>query len=155
MPSEEVAKPEEAIEPPSIRFSHKLHYDHVTCLGCHLDAEESASAGQPTLDDCLDCHDGIQSEAPEDQVEEKKLNWFIEQDMEIPWPTPAKLLSGIIFSHKVHVWDGELACEDCHEEIAETSSLPDRKGFKYDHAMCGDCHEVDETGEVCLMCHPR
>ncbi|MDP3937968.1 MAG: cytochrome c3 family protein, partial [Deltaproteobacteria bacterium] len=154
-PTEPSAEPEDALVPPTIRFSHKLHAEQSTCLACHLDAEEGKSAGQPSLEDCTDCHDGVQSEAPEDQIEEEKLAYFVERDMEIEWPRPALLLSGIIFSHQVHVVEGELDCGDCHEDIAETSTLPDRTNFKYDHGVCGDCHEVDETDEVCLLCHPR
>ena len=120
-----------------------------------MEAEEGRSAGQPTLEDCTDCHDGMQSDAPEDLIEEKKLEYYIDRDMEIPWPRPALLLTGIKFSHQVHVFEGELECEDCHEDIVETDTLPDRTGFEYDHVVCGDCHEVDVTGEVCLMCHPR
>ena len=86
---------------------------------------------------------------------EEKLAYYVDRDLEIPWPRPALLLPGIIFSHQVHVVEGELDCEDCHEDIIDTSTLPDRTNFKYEHAACGDCHEVQETGDVCLMCHPR
>ena len=67
-----------------MRFSHKAHFEDATCEACHLYVEELASAGRPTLEDCLDCHDGIQSEDPEDIAEEKKLEAYAEEEKEIP-----------------------------------------------------------------------
>jgi len=171
--------PEETAPPaplrPQIRFSHKLHDEQAECAGCHTTVQEQAEAGVPKLSDCLDCHDGMQSEKPEDQVEEKKLEIYAAGKREIQWRRSAYMVPDIKFSHKVHVVEGELACKDCHGDIAQTDALPKTPAFPYTHQLCGECHEVEKTdveevavtedavgGEVaeedqgeCRMCHQR
>lgn len=148
---EEKGKP---VDPP-IRFSHRLHVEQATCLACHATYEEEADAGKPTLADCLDCHDGMQSEKPEDQAEEMKLEYYANLDKEIPWPYVGSLAPGTYFSHKVHVVDGELDCADCHGDIAETDALPTKPAYAYDHTLCGECHDTEEDKTACRTCHPR
>ncbi|MFQ5457731.1 MAG: cytochrome c3 family protein [Myxococcota bacterium] len=140
---------------PRIRFSHRLHGEVVTCLGCHTTVEEEDAAGTPTLEDCLDCHDGMQSTAPENVREEEKLEFYASAEREIAWKYSARLPKGLFFSHQVHVVEAEAECEDCHGEIAETDALPKKPAIPYTHTLCGDCHEVSEAVGSCRMCHPR
>lgn len=140
---------------PKIRFSHKAHVEEATCLACHATYEEEADAGEPTLDDCLDCHGGMQSTKPADQAEERKLNYYANLNKQIPWPSVGMLAPATYFSHKVHIVEGELSCEDCHGDIAETESLPTKPAYAYNHELCGQCHDTEEDKSGCRMCHPR
>ena len=140
---------------PSIRFSHKLHGEQAECAGCHATVSEEAKAGTPKLADCLDCHDGMQSEKPEDQAEEKKLEIYAAAKREIPWPRVAQILSSNQFSHKVHVVDGELECSECHGDIAQTDTLPTKTPVPFNHELCGQCHEVQAQEGQCRDCHVR
>ena len=140
---------------PEIRFSHQLHDEEATCTACHQTAETEDAAGRPTLEDCMECHDEMLSEAQEDRDEETKLQIYVKTGGEIPWPEPAALPAGLLFSHVFHVVEEEFECDDCHEEIAYTDALPKEPSVPYDHTLCSDCHETEESGGDCRLCHPR
>jgi len=141
-PTEETGPPDPLR--PQIRFSHKLHGEQAECVGCHATVEEQADAGVPKLSDCLDCHDGMQSEKPEDQVEEKKLDVYAAAKREIQWRRSAYMAPGVKFSHKVHIVEAELDCKDCHGDIAQTNTLPRTPAIPYTHELCGECHDVEK-----------
>jgi len=171
--------PEEPTPPdplrPRIRFSHKLHSEQAECEGCHTTVKEGEKAGTSKLADCLDCHDGMQSESPENQAEEKKLEIYAAGKREIQWRRSACLAPGVKFSHKVHIVEAELDCKDCHGDIAKTDALPKAPAIPYTHQLCGECHEVEkkevekvavkedavreevaeEENVDCRMCHQR
>lgn len=140
---------------PQIRFSHRAHFEDVTCEGCHTTVETEDRAGSPTLEDCLDCHDGMQSTQPRDQREEEKLEFYAATEREIPWPKPTTLPRGVFFSHRIHVIEAEAECDDCHVDIAETDTLPRKPAIPYNHTLCGDCHETEAAIGACRLCHPR
>jgi len=55
------------------------------------------------------------------------------------------------FSHELHAKDNEIACLDCHGDVAtstdaETRHLPDVE-------VCGQCHEPEVAGTACGTCH--
>lgn len=68
-------------------------------------------------------------------------------------PMPVRGLvqsSELEFDHVLHVEDVEVACEDCHAGVSESTTglddlLPDKN-------VCADCHEVDDE-EECGTCH--
>lgn len=53
------------------------------------------------------------------------------------------------FSHRLHVLDNEMACEDCHTTVMSGSfnarAIPD-------HEICIQCHETDDETN-CATCH--
>lgn len=53
------------------------------------------------------------------------------------------------FSHKLHVAENEIACEDCHA-AGEEGKMANPSMDK-----CGECHEIDmdNPSDDCLMCH--
>jgi len=57
--------------------------------------------------------------------------------------------SDLIFSHKYHVQDEELACSDCHD--GAKTSITGKDDLLAKEAVCRDCHEEDDT--ECSMCH--
>ena len=138
-----------------MRFSHKAHFEDATCAACHLYAEELAAAGRPTLEDCVDCHDGIQSEKPDDIREEEKLEVYMEEEKEIPWVQLPPLTADIYFSHRRHVAVAKekIECEVCHGDMAETVTLPSARPVAFTMNWCMDCHEKEHASNDCIGCH--
>lgn len=54
------------------------------------------------------------------------------------------------FSHKFHVDEQGIACEDCHNTVRASTSLS--KKLLGDHASCQTCHEEQLTND-CAFCH--
>ena len=143
--------PEPRAQP--MRFSHKAHFEDATCEACHLYVMEYPAAGVPSLEDCIDCHDGIQSEDPEDAQEEEKLEVYMEEEREIAWALLPPLPSHTYFSHLRHASIEEIECAECHGDIAETAALPERPPYEFTMNWCMDCHEEHEASNDCLICH--
>jgi len=144
----------EAPEQP-MRFSHKAHFEETTCEGCHLYVLEMPSAGYTKISDCIDCHDGYQSEGEADRKEEDKLTKYAEEEVEIPWVHLPRLTADIYFSHRMHAGLGEkpLECKSCHGDIGKSESLPPGRPFAFTMDFCVDCHEKRRASTDCLDCH--
>ena len=56
----------------------------------------------------------------------------------------------IKFSHQLHINDVEVACEDCHTGVMESTSLSDR--LLPEKAVCSDCHDTEDD-KNCGTCH--
>ncbi|MDP3939201.1 MAG: cytochrome c3 family protein [Deltaproteobacteria bacterium] len=136
-----------------MRFSHKAHFEESTCEGCHVYVMEHGAAGTPTLENCLDCHDGLQSEKAEDQKEEEKLVVYEEEEREIPWAPFPRLASHVFFSHRRHAAVSEIECATCHEDIAESLTLPGNPPYEFTMKWCLACHEEQEASTDCVACH--
>lgn len=54
------------------------------------------------------------------------------------------------FSHKFHVDEQGIACEDCHNAVKESKALSEN--LLGDHASCQTCHEEQLTND-CAFCH--
>jgi hypothetical protein len=134
-------------------FSHKAHFEQSTCEGCHLYVMEMAAAGAPTLEECVDCHDGPQSEEPKYVAEEKKFEVYLQEDREIPWVRLPPLAPFTYFSHLRHASIEEIECEVCHGDIGKSDSLPPAPMHTYTMNWCIDCHEEQEASIDCLICH--
>lgn len=138
-----------------MRFSHKAHFEEATCEACHLYVMELPSAGEPRLADCMDCHDGMQSEEPRNVKEEEKLVEYMDEDKEIPWIRLPPLTSDIYFSHRRHAALGEdkIDCKVCHGNIGKSDSLPAKRAEAFTMNWCLDCHEKRRASLDCLDCH--
>ncbi len=63
-----------------------------------------------------------------------------------------KVRDSILFSHRQHVKDEQLQCEECHADIVndterKVQAIPGKQA-------CADCHEVEDE-ESCGECHRR
>ncbi len=57
-----------AVGPQPVAFSHKTHAENnIKCVDCHKGAEKKWTAGLPTLEDCMLCHQTIATDHPEVQ----------------------------------------------------------------------------------------
>jgi hypothetical protein len=138
---------------PAMRFSHKAHEKEAECGACHAYADTLASAGVPTLADCLDCHEGVQSKDPDGKREEAKLEIYAKANREIPWTRLPPLTPDTYFSHQRHVAVSKIKCSVCHGAIAKTDALPTSRPIRFTMDWCMHCHEKRSASVDCLDCH--
>ncbi len=145
------SRPAAATQP--MRLDHAAHGKKVKCAGCHPYATKLASAGSPTLADCLDCHEGTQSKTPEGKREEAKLDAYAKSKKEIPWVRITSLAPHTFFSHRRHAAVAKIGCATCHGAIAQTTSLPSKLEIPFTMSFCVGCHERQKASVDCLACH--
>lgn len=105
-----------------IDFNHALHNDLVDdgCQSCHFFREDGSYSGVPKLAQCIDCHEDINGEDPE---EEKFYNEYVLPYREVPWRVYSRQPDCVFFSHAAHVISGQMDCVSCHGHIGESTSL--------------------------------
>jgi len=105
-----------------VAFNHALHNEEVDdgCESCHFFREDGTYSGVPKLAQCIDCHEEVNGEDPE---EAKFVNEFVAKDREVPWLIYSRQPQNVFFSHVAHVQKGEMECVTCHGHIGESESL--------------------------------
>jgi len=166
-----------------IQFNHALHNELVDdgCESCHFFRDDGTYSGVPKLAQCIDCHDEILGESPE---EEKFYTQYVEKDREVPWLVYSRQPDCVFFSHVAHVKMGKMDCVTCHGHIGESERLKTYQanritgisrdiwghniaGFKknsWDRMKMDDCSECHQRENVnqnsvqtlkggCFVCH--
>ena len=83
-----------------IQFSHKAHVEKgLPCDGCHQSVARAASAGIPTTETCMMCHQGAITDSPE----EEKVRQYAEKGLQVPWQRVYEVPAHVYFSHRRHV----------------------------------------------------
>ena len=134
-----------------IDYSHKLHAGDlaIDCQFCHTYARRSRSAGIPSVEQCMACHQLIR--ADKDPI--KVLAKAYDDQKPIEWVKVHDLPDFVFFNHKAHVSAG-FECQECHGPVEEMEVL-------YRHApmtmgWCVNCHRdnMDKGASLdCLVCH--
>lgn len=121
--------------PQPIPFSHAHHVGGIgiDCRYCHATAEESAFAGMPATDTCMNCHWQIWTEAP--LLEPLRESW--RTGIPIQWQRVHVLPDFVFFDHSVHVTSG-IGCTTCHGQV-DQMPLVWRSETLY-MKWCLDCH---------------
>ena len=103
-------------------FNHAIHNNLVDngCQSCHFFREDGTYAGVPKLAQCIDCHEEVQSESPDEAV---FVNQYVAKGKEVPWLIYARQPDCVFFSHAAHVKAGGMDCVTCHGHIGESTSL--------------------------------
>ncbi len=156
-------------------FSHKIHMEEVDdCESCHFFRDDGTYAGVPTLAQCIDCHEEVVGESPD---EETFVTEYVEAEKEVPWLIYSRQPDCVFFSHAAHVKAAEMECVECHGDIGESESLKpyqenkitgySRDIYGYNIAGikknpwdkmkmddCGNCH-LEKMGSkgACFQCH--
>jgi len=166
-----------------IDFNHALHNELVedSCESCHFFREDGTYSGVPTLAQCIDCHEEVNGEDPE---EEKFVTQYVAKGREVPWLVYARQPDCVFFSHIAHVKMGEMECVTCHGHIGESESLKvyeanritgysrdiwgkNIAGIKWNSwdrmkmDDCSECHQRDHVNQAsvqsgkggCFVCH--
>ena len=105
----EVSAPEQPIA-----FSHKIHAgdNEIPCQYCHTEARRSPSAGVPSVNKCMGCHNEVATDSP--LIRQVSEYW--ENKEPIPWVKVHDLPDFVHFTHKRHVQAG-IACQTCHGPV--------------------------------------
>ena len=124
----------EAHEQP-VQFSHKHHNGElgIDCRYCHLSVENSAFAGIPPTQVCMNCHAQIWKDAP--ILEPVRASFRTGESLE--WTRLHDLPDYAYFNHAAHISKG-VGCASCHGDVTEMnltySVAPLTMGW------CLDCH---------------
>ena len=166
-----------------VDFNHALHNELVeeSCESCHFFREDGTYSGVPKLAQCIDCHEEINGEDPE---EEKFYTQYVAKGREVPWLVYARQPDCVFFSHVAHVKMGQMDCVTCHGNIGESESLKvyeknritgysrdiwgkNIAGIKFNSwdrmkmDDCSECHQRNNVNQAsvqtlkggCFVCH--
>jgi len=105
-----------------IDFNHAMHNELVEegCESCHYFREDGTYSGVPTIAQCMDCHEEVQGESPD---EIKLVEEYIAKEKEVPWLVYAQQPDSVFFSHAAHVKSAEMDCVTCHGNVGESEHL--------------------------------
>jgi len=159
-----------------IDFNHALHLEEVEngCESCHFFREDGSYAGVPKLAQCVDCHDEVMGDDPDELA---FVENYVQKNIEVPWLIYSQQSDCVFFSHAAHVKAAKMDCVSCHGDIGESTSLKVYEkniitGISRDvwgkniggiklHSWdrmkmndCAKCHK-EETGNqgACFQCH--
>jgi hypothetical protein len=133
-----------------IAFSHRIHAgdNEIPCMYCHVQARRSISAGVPSVNKCVGCHNVVATDRP--QI--RKLLDYWENKEPIPWVKVHDLPDFVYFPHKRHV-QADVACQTCHGPV-ETMEVISREA-PVKMGECLQCHKENQVvnGLDCWTCH--
>jgi len=123
----------EPVQP--VQYSHKLHAGNlgIDCRYCHAGVENSAVAGVPPTQTCMNCHDMIKKNS----IKLEKVVHSYEADKPIEWLRIHKMPDYVYFDHSAHVNKG-VGCASCHGRIDEMVRVRQDKPLSM--GWCLDCH---------------
>ena len=105
-----------------VEYNHALHNELVDngCESCHFFREDGTYSGVSKLAQCIDCHEEVQGEDPE---EAKYVYEYVAKGREVPWLIYTRQPQNVFFSHVAHVKMAQMECVTCHGNIGESESL--------------------------------
>ncbi len=134
-----------------IAFDHQRHMkEEMSCTDCHAQAEKSAHAGFPMVQQCMLCHGEAQGKHPD----EPKVREAADGGRQIAWQQVNQLAGHVYFSHVAHTGYAKMDCAECHgnmKELAVPVSVPQIRGLTM--SQCMACHQEKGAETNCLSCH--
>jgi hypothetical protein len=127
-----------ALEQP-VPFSHQHHVAGLglDCRYCHTSVEESAFAGIPSTQTCMNCHSQVWATA--EMLEPVRASF--RNNESIQWNRVHRLADFAKFNHSIHVNKG-FGCETCHGRVDEMPLVFQDKPLTM--SWCMDCHRSPE-----------
>lgn len=143
-------RPARAVSQP-IGFNHRLHTRdlELECNHCHQFYDSSEHSGLPSLEVCLECHEGGEQESPE-LARLAELAAAGEMDV---FRKLFRMADHVYYSHRRHVAIADIDCAACHGPIADTASPPREPLVHVDMDFCLNCHRQSGVAEDCTRCH--
>jgi len=146
-----------------IHYSHKIHAgdNQIDCKYCHSSARTSQTAGIPSLNVCMNCHENISEYTGEEDLENGYTRDFYTAEIQklyeaVGWdpatrqyskePKPVKwvrihnLPDFVYFNHSQHVSVAGLECQTCHGPV-ETMEIMEQHA-PLSMGWCIDCHRT-------------
>jgi ferredoxin len=122
-----------------VPFSHKHHVsdDGIDCRSCHTSVEQSAFAGIPPTQTCMNCHTQIWADSP--MLEPVRESYRTGRSLE--WTRVYNLPGFVYFDHSIHVSKG-VGCATCHGRV-DQMPLTARENSLY-MEWCLECHREPE-----------
>lgn len=131
-----------------IAFSHRVHAGdkRIGCFYCHEGARDTARAGVPAVQRCMQCHQQIIVTHPEVQI--VRRHYFDNQPIE--WNRVNRLPEFVHFTHQMHVQYG-FDCSWCHGNVKAMDRVRLENNFLM--GFCLDCHRRNGATHDCFACH--
>lgn len=122
-----------------VAFDHRHHVrdDGISCLYCHATAEKAATAGIPSTDLCLNCHNQIWNTSPLLQV---VWHSFVTRQP-IAWVRVTRLPDFVYFNHAAHTTSG-VGCETCHGRVDRMARV--YQAVPLTMGWCLECHRAPQ-----------
>ncbi len=126
-------------------FSHKVHVgqNHIDCLYCHHTAMDSKSAGIPSVDVCMNCHNVVKSGKKTGTEEIAKVVDAYNNGRPIEWIRVHNLPDHVWFSHAQHVNAGQRECQECHGPVETMDRIVQVHNLGM--GWCINCHRNSEV----------
>lgn len=123
-----------------IKFSHRIHAgeNQIDCSYCHHVSSFSLSAGIPSNNTCLNCHNVVREGTHSGRFEINKIHRSAESGQPVEWVRIHRLPDHSKFSHSQHVNAGQQQCSDCHGEVEQMHIL--RQEAPLSMGWCLTCH---------------
>lgn len=118
-----------------IAFSHKHHVgdDGIDCRYCHTSVENSAFAGLPPTQTCMNCHAQLFADSP--ALAAVRQSW--QSGVPIAWNRVHALPDFVYFDHSIHVQKG-VGCVTCHGQVDQMPLTA--KAETMQMTWCLTCH---------------
>jgi len=129
-----VTRNHEAREQP-VQFSHKHHNGElgIDCRYCHTSVEETAFAGIPSTQICMNCHSQMWKDAP--ILEPVRASYRTGESLE--WTRVHDLGDFAYFNHAAHLAKG-IGCASCHGDVTKMNLTASVETMTM--GWCLDCH---------------
>jgi hypothetical protein len=128
----------EPVEQP-VQFDHRHHNqdDGIDCAFCHAPAWRSSTAGIPSTEVCVGCHNQIWNESP--MLQPVRDSWF--SGAPIPWRRVHRVPDFVYFDHSIHVNRG-VGCVSCHGRVDQMATVYQVEPLTMQ--WCLSCHRAPE-----------
>jgi hypothetical protein len=133
------ARDQKAVVDQPVEFDHRHHTpdDGIACFYCHNTAWRAATAGIPSTEKCMGCHEQIWSQSP--MLEAVRRSWF--SGKPIPWNRVHQLPAFAYFNHSIHINHG-FGCATCHGRVDQMAGVFQVATLTM--GWCLDCHRSPE-----------
>ncbi|MFH5831545.1 cytochrome c3 family protein [Halalkalibaculum sp. DA3122] len=123
-----------------IDYSHQVHAGQLglDCQYCHSEVFNSKQANVPPTETCMNCHNQIDSQRPE-EIQKIRDSWNSGEPIE--WVRVHNLPDYAYFSHEAHVNVG-VGCESCHGRVDKMAVVSQEEPLSM--SWCLDCHRAPE-----------
>src|SRR5690606_3914535 len=146
-----------------IHYSHKIHAgdNQIDCKYCHSSARTSKTAGIPSLNVCMNCHENISDYNGEEDLEHGYTKAFYTAEIQklyeavgwdptsrtyskpqkpVKWVRIHNLPDFVYFNHSQHVSVAGLDCQTCHGPVETMEVLEQHADLSM--GWCIDCHRA-------------
>lgn len=129
----------EVVREQPVPFSHRHHVNElgIDCRYCHINVEQSQSAGMPTSETCMNCHSQIWKDSP--MLEPVRESFRTGKPVQ--WTRVNRVPDFVYFDHSIHVARG-VACTTCHGPIQKMPLAWRQASMQM--SWCLQCHRHPE-----------